>query len=374
MISKQDLQRLLDRPQGDLPILSVLLDMSVNSDNKRTHRIFLNQKRAQFDELDSDRANHHREAIGEALARVDEWLENEYQETNRGVVIYTEVGGPWFEAMQFPVPVQNRFVVNERPVILPLAQVLESYDHHGVILLDREHVRLMSVYFGTLLDEVEVRGDPLPAPHDVQAGGYSQNRYQRRKLEETRQFFRDFSRQVEEFVQRHRPDDLVILGTDENVAKFREFLPEKLLEMVVYTGPMAVDESAAAVIQRLQHRLDAERQKESLAAVDMLLERVSQDYLATGGVQATLTALQEGKVDTLLIAKELDRTGNRCSKCGFVFAREIESCAYCGGGEFAAVDAAEELIRLAEGQGAEVEFLDPGSLGRLRGVGALLRY
>jgi peptide subunit release factor 1 (eRF1) len=374
MLSKIDLQRLINLPNGDRPVLSVLLDMSVNSDNKRTHRIFLNQKRAQFDELDSDREGHHREAIGEALARVDAWLENEYVETNRGVVIYTEVGGPWFEAMQFPVPVQNRFVVGDRPVILPLAQVLESYDHHGVVLLDREHVRLMSVYLGTLLDEVEVRGEPFPAPHDVQAGGYSQNRYQRRKLEETKQFFRDFAREVEEFVQRHRPDDLVILGTDENVAKFREFLPERLLEMVVYTGPMAVDESAAAVIQRLQERLDVERQKESMAAVDTLLERVSQDYLATGGVQATLTALQEGKVDTLLIAKELDRTGNRCSMCGFVFAREIESCAYCGSKEFSEVDAAEELIRLAEGQGAEVEFLDPGSLGRLRGVGALLRF
>jgi peptide subunit release factor 1 (eRF1) len=374
MISKQDLQRLIDRQDGDRQVLSLFLDMSVNSDNKRTHRIFLNQKRAQFDELDSDRENHHRVAIGESFARIDRWLEEEYVEENRGVVVYCEVGGDWFEAMQFPVPVQNRLVVGERPVITPLAQVLTSYDHYGVILLDREHVRILSVYLGTLLDEIEVRGDPIPTPHDVQAGGYSHKRFQRRKDEETKHFFREFSREVEEFVRRYKPDHLVVLGTEENVAKFRDFLPEKLLEMVAYTGPMGVDDPAPEVMGRLEPHLRAEREREDREVIETLLERVQQDYLATAGVQATLTALQEGKVDTLVIARDLDRNGVRCAQCGFIFAREERSCAYCGSQEMAEVDAGEELVRLAQGQGAGVAFVDGGVLGRLRGVGALLRF
>lgn len=374
MLSKQDLQRLIDRRDGDRPILSVFLDMSVNSANKRLHRVFLNQKRAQFDELDSDRENHHRVAIGESFSRIDRWLAEEYDESNRGVVIYTEVGGPWFEAMQFPVPVQNRLVVGERPVITPLAQVLESYDHHGVVLLDREHVRILSVYLGTLLDEIEVRGDPLPAPHDLQAGGYSHKRLQRRKEEEMKHFFREFAREVEEFVHRYRPDDLVILGTEENVGRFRDFLPEKLLEKVVYTGPMQVDESASEILHRLEPHLEADRAREARASVQTLRERVSQDYLATAGVQATLTSLQEGKVDTLVIERGLERTGLRCTQCGFVFARKTSTCLYCGAAAFAEVDAGEELIRLAEGQAARVEFVEPGLLGDYRGVGALLRF
>lgn len=374
MISKHDLQRLIDRQGGDLPVLSVFLDMSVNSDNKRTHHVFLNQKRAQFAELDSDRENHHREAIGESFARLDRWLEEEYVEENRGVVIYTEVGGDWFEAMQFPVSVQNRLVIADRPVITPLAQVLTDYDHYGVILLDREHVRILSVHLGTLLDEIQVHGDPLPTRHDVQAGGYSHKRFQRRKEEETKHFFKDFAREVEEFVGRYKPDQLVVLGTEETVAKFRDFLPEKVVERVVYTGPMGVDEPASEVMQRLEPHLQAEREREQQEVLETLLERVSQDYLATGGVQATLTALQEGKVDTLVIARDLDRNGVRCAQCGFVYAREERTCAYCGSQELAEVDAGEELVRLAEGQGAGIAFVDGGSLGRLRGVGALLRF
>jgi hypothetical protein len=72
MISKHDLERLLNRPEGEHPVLSLFLDMSVNSDNKRTHQVFLNQRRAQFDELDSDRENRHREAIGRPSRRSTE--------------------------------------------------------------------------------------------------------------------------------------------------------------------------------------------------------------------------------------------------------------------------------------------------------------
>jgi hypothetical protein len=40
--------------------------------------------------------------------------------------------------------------------------VLQTYHHHGVVLLDREHVRILSVYLGTLLDEIEVHGSRIP--------------------------------------------------------------------------------------------------------------------------------------------------------------------------------------------------------------------
>ena len=98
--------------------------------------------------------------MGSLFERVQGWIDADFDESNRGVVIYAEVDGDWFEALQFPVPVQNRLVVADRPVIGPLAQVLNSYEHYGVILMDREHVRILSVYLGTLLDELEFRGDP----------------------------------------------------------------------------------------------------------------------------------------------------------------------------------------------------------------------
>lgn len=281
----------------------------------------------------------------------------------------------WFEAVQFPVPVANRVVVGERPYVAPLAQVLRSYRHYGVVLLDREHVRLLSVYLGTLLDELEYRGEPIvPAKHNVQAGGYSHARYQRRKLEEMKHFFHEFAEVVEKFDARWKPEELVLLGTDENVGRFREFLPEPLLRKVGYTGPMPVDANGPDVIARLEPHLRAEQERHEAELLAQLRERVANDYLAVAGAQATLTALQEGRVDTLALARDAAREGCRCGQCGFVFARAIQTCPYDGATDFQTVDVSEEMVRLAEQQEAQVVFTDGAELDSLRGAAALLRY
>jgi peptide chain release factor subunit 1 len=374
MISKQDLERLINRDETGRPVVSLFLDMSVNSNNKRTHHVFLGQKRDQILELDSEWLAEHQEGVRTLWERVQAWLENEYDEANRGVVIYAEVGGDWFEAMQFPVPVQNRLVSGARPVVAPLAQVLTSYRHYGVVLLDREHVRILSVYLGTLLDELEYRRDPIPTQSDVQAGGYSQSRFQRRKAEEMRHFFKEFAAEVEDFAGRYQPDDLVLLGTDENVAKFRDFLPDSLLQKVIFQGPMPVDVSPAEVMSRLEPHLRADMDREQREVVEQVKDRVVHDYLATAGFQATLTALQEGRVDTLVLARDGRRDGVRCAQCGFVFARELKSCPYDGSDALQGVDVVEEMVRMAEGQEVPIAFADPGELADLKGAGALLRY
>ena len=86
----------------------------------------------------------------------------------------------------------------------------------------------------------------------------------------------------------------------------------------------------------------------ALGVLTALHERVRQDYLATAGFQGTLTALQEGKVDTLIIAQDQEREGARCTQCGFIFAREVESCPYDGAATSTGVNVVEEAIRLAE--------------------------
>lgn len=374
MISKQDLEHLLTKGGGEHPIISLFLDLSVNADNKRTVSVFLNKQRSYFDELESDRVNHHRAAIGEFFARVDRWLADEYSEENRGAAIFAELNGTWFEALQFPVRVENRLVIGGRPVITPLAQMLREHPHHGVVVLDSERLRILSVYLDTLLDEIDVRTEPLDTPASVQAGGYSQSGYQRRKLEERRHFFREFAKEVEEFDRRYHPDDLVLLGTEENLAAFREHLSQQLLQKVVHTGGVRVDESFSEIMQRIEPALAAERARECQELVEQLRERVGQDYLAASGIPRTLSALQEGKIDTLVVARDLERPGSRCTQCGFIFSHDQVSCPFDGGRTEEVRDVVEEMVRIAEGQGAVIEFVDPGAVEEVRGVGALLRF
>ncbi len=137
---------------------------------------------------------------------------------------------------------------------------------------------------------------------------------------------------------------------------------------------MRIDESSSEIMARIEPHLQAERERASLEVLQQLRERVRQDYLATAGFQSTLTALQEGKVDTLVIAQDQDREGARCTQCGFVFARDVETCPYDGAETTGGVNVVEEVIRMAEAQGAEIEFVASAAVEDLRGVGALLRF
>lgn len=139
-----------------------------------------------------------------------------------------------------------------------------------------------------------------------------------------RHFFREFAGEVEDFVRKFRPKDLITLGTDENVATFREFLPEPLQALILFSGAMQAGEASSEVIARIQPQVEAERVRESRALPELLRAMVKGDYLATAGFLSTLVALQQGKADTLVIEQDQERERARCSQCGFIFGREVE--------------------------------------------------
>ncbi len=91
-------------------------------------------------------------------------------------------------------------------------------------------------------------------------------------------------------------------------------------------------------------------------------------------MQGTLTALQEGKVDTLVVARDGQMQGARCTQCGFVFVRDVSRCPYDGNEQMEPVDVLEEMVRLAEQQGADIQFADANAVADLRGAAALLRF
>lgn len=374
MISRDQIQALIDRPANGANVFSAFLDMSVNSNNKRTYQVFLNQEKATFSELDSDRESHHREAVGAAFARLEEWLDSSYDESKKGVAFYTSLDGEWEEGHHLSVPVANRLVLGERPIVGPLVEIIERYHHHGVVVVDREHLRLLSIFLDQTLHEKEVETEPYPAAHDVKRGGFSAKDFQSRKEEETRHFFKEFATEVEDFVRRYHPDDLILLGTNENVKKFNEFLSSSIQEMIVHTDRMPIDATAAEIRQKLAPVFERHLSQEEAQAVDLLRDRVKESHLAVAGLDDTLEQLQEGKIKVLVIGRGLSERGGRCTKCEFVLARTSGECPYCGGAVEDSLDLGEEIVRIAEDQSVEIDFVEPSALQDLGGVGGLLRF
>jgi len=374
MITTTDIQRLVQQEATTGEILSLYLDTSVNSDNKRTHNIFLAKQRASFAELQSERERHHREPIGALFARIDRWLDEEFDPSNRGVAIFAEVGGDWFEAFQFPTALPNRLEILANAVIGPLTQVVRAHPRYCAIIVDREHLRLIAAHMGTLADEQQFAPDAIPTPHDVQAGGYSHKDYQKRKAEETRGFYKQFADEIVRFGQRHQADLYMLLGTTENTRNFREFLPREIADRIVHEGHAPATASGIEIIRHLQPMINELALRDQAEAVDRVRERVRQSHFATAGVHDTLVQLQEGKVERLMVSRDLEREGAQCTQCSFYLVRRDGPCPYCGGELRNGVDLVESMIRMAATQQAPVDIVPADSMQELNGIGALLKF
>jgi hypothetical protein len=374
MISRQDIQRLLHRADSAAPVLSVFLDMDVNEDNKRTYRIFLRQQRSEHLGLDGDRPGHPNEPLGAAFDRIQQWIDDEFDVANKGAAIYTAVGGDWLDGIQFPVSIPNRVVIGADPVLGPIAQIVGRPHHYGVVVVDRECLRLIDVRLGTPLAEYEVKTSPYPTPGDVKAGGEAAKSYQKGKAEESRHFFKVFSLEIGEFVNRYRPDGLILMGTMDNVQRFVDFLPLELQDRVVHVDNAPVVPTSAEVLKRLAPFFEEHADQTEAQAIELLRDRVQQRHFAVAGFDETLERLQEGKLDTLVLARRVERTGTHCLRCGFYLADTDGSCRYCGGSLESGVDLVEAMIRLAAEQEVDVTFADPTALTDLDGTGGLLSY
>ena len=374
MISEHDLTPLIERPASGRPVLSLFLDLRPGPDHRRTHDVFLAQRRARLDELARGWPGLRRAALEEALERAAHWLARELEPASLGAAIFAEADGGWFQAFGLPVPLENGLELSARPALAPLQHALQGRRRAAVALVDREHLRLLCVWLRRVVDQEEVRKEPYPAAHDVQGGGFAEQRYQRHKLEEAKHFFTEFAAALAAFVARTGAEDVVLAGTDENVGKFRRFLLPELDAKVTATAAAPVDASVPGILERLAPVLDAAADRETDGLVALLRERAGTGYRSATGLQPTLAALQAGRVETLLLGDVQGLRGGRCTRCGFLFAEPPDACPYDGASVEGGVPVVEEALRMAHAQGARARLLSGEQAREFAGAGALLRF
>jgi len=110
-------------------------------------------------------------------------------------------------------------------------------------------------------------------------------------------------------------------------------------------------------------------------ALDRLEAGIGSGGWGAGGPYDRLVALNERRVQTLLLEPAMDRRGARCPQCGMLTVEANGRCP-ADGSELEEVDQLREAaIEAALAQGADI-FVVPHypDLGPLQGIAALLRF
>jgi peptide chain release factor subunit 1 len=330
-----------------------------------------------LDEADRKLRDHNglshedRTDLGTSLGRARTLLQHDLpSEGAHAVAVFASQAADLFEAMKLPRSVRNRVEIGRSPLVGPLAR-LERRERWCVALVSRRDARL---FRGSPdgLREIEQIHDTVFGQHDQ--GGWSQARYQRGIEKEKDDHLKNTADALMKHYKRQPFQRLIDGGPREVVADFESKLHGYLAERLAGRIEVDVDSSTPEqVLRAAQPRFDElEEERESEA-----LERLGEGTRAVSGVDDTVRALNERRVETLLLDEQFSAPGVSCPQCGWLGAGDERTCPVDGRELDRLDDLTDAAIELALHGAAEImamrhrreEFEE-----RAGGVAALLRF
>lgn len=290
----------------------------------------------------------------------------------RGLAMFSSSGSGFWRVYELPVPVRDQVVVNNTPAVRQLEVVLDEYERFGVLLADRQRARMFVFELGEVVESDE-QFDRLPR-NDDDDHSHSKDKTRDHVAAHVSQHLRHAANVAFEVFKTKSFDHLILGAPDEIAAQLESVLHPYLRERVRARCNVAVGASADEVRSAaLQVESAVEREKET-EAVARLRDAAGAGRKGVTGVDATLAALAERRVETLLVSAGFETPGWRCGECGHV-ARVGPACPIDGATMHEVADVVEEAVEEALAQHCRVEIcVDNADLDVLGRIGALLRY
>jgi peptide chain release factor subunit 1 len=321
---------------------------------------------------DAEGLDHdEREALKADVERVRAALQASdiAQNGTRAVAVYACGPADLLEVVRLRRPVESAVVLERAPHVEPLVADAGA-ERWSVVLANRRNARFF-VGEGGGFEETDRVEDDVHSQHDQ--GGWSQARYQRGVEKEKDDHLVHVAEVAFDAYKRRGFDRLLIGAPDELVnelkAKLHPYLRERIVGRlhldVENTSVEDVRAAAAAAIEDWARRCERE-------SLDRLAEGVGRGGRGAAGLAAVLQALNEQRVEILLVGEGFRSAGGRDTDTGMLYAgdhgpdhQELERCE----------NIVEPAIEKAIEQSAKViKVRHHDDLGPLGGIGAVLRY
>ncbi|MBO0690734.1 MAG: host attachment protein [Candidatus Dormibacteraeota bacterium] len=359
----------------DRGVISLYLDLStpeqaVPRDRRAQIESLGDRARQWYTDAEQHRRFADQPAVRQDLEGVLEYLEDQFPPRGaRGVAVFRCSDPEVFEVVRLASAPPSSVGVDRHPRLLPLLEAGGWLPGTYVLAVSGETAELFAAR-GLGLQEV-ARFESEITAHDVEGG--EESRHQRHLEEERRAHVRRAAGLLADTARRHRVEQVVLVATPKLVRPLEEAVDPELagpvagvVEAELRHRPAAelapeVEDALASQVQELDRRLHAELQ-----------QRMGRGAGARTGVEATLDALSERRVEHLLLAPRLELEGAVCPSCGWL-AAGVGSCPVDGASLEAVADLGELMVRRAVEQSAAVRVpADPAIVSDR--AAALLRY
>jgi len=313
------------------------------------------------------------QSVARDLQRIEEYVRKGFDRSHvRGIAIFSCSKQDMWRVFELPVPVRNQLVVNHSPSVRQLEFVIDEYEPLGVLLADKQRARMLVFELGELVESEEIF-EQLPR-HDDDDQSVLRDRVQSHVAAHAHQHFRHVADRAFRVYQERPFAHLIVAAPEEVTGEIERLLHPYLQERLA--GRLSIPVSASLEEIRhaaLEEEARVERRQEA-RAVARLRDAVGSGRRGVAGLDGTLRALVERRVDTLLVSEGYGEAGWRCGGCGYI-GRMGRACPVCAQKMDKVDDVVEEAVEEALHQSCRVMICtgsaDLDVLGR---IGALLRF
>ena len=291
------------------------------------------------------------------------------QNGTRAVAVYACKPADLLEVVRINRPVESKVVLDRSPYLEPL--VAEAHEERWcVLLVNRRNARFF-VADGGGLEETDRVEDDVHSQHDQ--GGWSQARYQRGVEKEKDDHLVHVADVAFGAYKRRGFDRLLVGAPEELVRELEQKLHPYLRERIVGRVHLDVENSSIEDVRSAAGEAmeDWSRRCER-EALDRLAEGVGRGGRGAAGLASVLQALNEQRVDTLLVGQGFRSPGGRDEASGMLYAGDH-------GPDGRGLERCENIVELAIEKAIEqsakvIKVSHHDDLGPLGGIGAVLRY
>jgi len=304
------------------------------------------------------------------IKRLHSWWENEFDASGkRGVAVFVCGAADLFDVHGLARPIPSGVTVDDSPFIEPLT-AMPGGDGYAVLLTSRQVARILAGGRDGMREVASIVDD-VHGWHDQ--GGWSQSRYQRGILKEAKDHLKHAGEQLFALFQQGHVQRLIIGAPQELRGEVEQELHSYLrpriagwIDIDVRSSPSDVAKEAAAII-------DSDEEQHEREWLDRLKSELGRNSRGAGGLAATLEALNERRVEALLVKQGFRAPGYTTADASFLSAEPGESPT--GEPLKERDDVIESAFESALEQSAEVVVIrrhpDIDAVGS---IGAVLRY
>jgi peptide subunit release factor 1 (eRF1) len=375
-------RRLIEHRTGH-PVISLYLDLdperfATAPARSAQIRSLIDQAARELDATTDGLSHDELVGLRSDLQRVDSYLSSrEPPFQGAGALgVFCSGQDDLFEVIQLSRPTPGRVVIARSPFVEPLVSALQQR-RWLVALVSRRAGRVLAGPVDGLQEHANF-DEYVHGQHDQ--GGWSQARYERSVEKDTDDHLRRVADGVNQRFREERFHRVALGGPVEIVPRLEGFLSAEV-KACLAPGRIEVDLSSAGddEIRDALAKLVLEDEKRcEREALDRLAAGVGSGGRGVGGPEDTLEALNERRVQTLLLEPGFDRRGTRCQSCGLLMLEASGNGGRCpaDGGPLETLEHLREAaIEAALAQGAEVMVVrHHPDLGPFQGIGAILRF